>query len=196
MSISVPSGPAQDLGPSDDLLEVDPGLLHVITSMVEHRAGELVYMRRWLHARPEVSRAEHETTAALRERLEVEGLRPRVLHVGTGLVCDIGTQGPLVALRADIDALAMHDAKDVPYRSMHEGACHACGHDVHMVIPWHPRLARGLLWPLAYLRQLCMVIRRNWGTAWKLARGETHLQAAAARSEHVNQLVQWQESRL
>jgi hypothetical protein len=60
----------------------------------------------------------------------------------------------------------------------------------------HPRLARGLLWPLAYLRQLGMVIRRNWGAAWKLARGETRLQAAAARSEHVNQLVQWQESQL
>lgn len=134
MSISVPGGPAQDLGPSDDQLAVDPALLHVITSMVEHRAGELVYMRRWLHARPEVSRAEHETTAALRERLEVEGLHPRVLQVGTGLVCDIGDRGPLVALRADIDALAMHDAKDVPYRSMHEGACHACGHDVHMAV--------------------------------------------------------------
>jgi amidohydrolase len=134
MSISVPSRPAQGLGPSDDLLEVDPGLLHVITSMVEHRAGELVYMRRWLHARPEVSRAEHETTAALRERLEVEGLAPKVLGVGTGLVCDIGGEGPLVALRADIDALAMHDAKDVPYRSLHEGACHACGHDVHMAV--------------------------------------------------------------
>jgi amidohydrolase len=134
MSISVPSMPTEALGPSDDRLEVDPELLHVVTSMVEHRAGELVYMRRWLHARPEVSRAEHETTAALRERLEVEGLAPKVLDVGTGLMCDIGTEGPLVALRADIDALAMHDAKDVPYRSLHEGACHACGHDVHMAV--------------------------------------------------------------
>jgi amidohydrolase len=81
-----------------------------------------------------VSRAEHETTAALRERLMVEGLAPQVLRTGTGLVCDVGSEGPLVALRADIDALAMHDAKDVPYRSMHDGACHACGHDVHTAV--------------------------------------------------------------
>jgi amidohydrolase len=115
-------------------IDLDPQLLHVVRAMVQHRSGELVYMRRWLHARPEVSRLEHETTAALRERLEVEGLAPRVLSVGTGLICDIGTEGPLIALRADIDALAMHDAKDVPYRSLHDGACHACGHDVHMAI--------------------------------------------------------------
>ena len=134
MSISVPSRPDQELGPGTEALDLDAELLHVITSMVEHRAGELVYMRRWLHSRPEVSRAEHETTAALRERLEVEGLAPRVLSVGTGLVCDIGHEGPVVALRADIDALAMHDAKDVPYRSQHDGACHACGHDVHMAV--------------------------------------------------------------
>jgi amidohydrolase len=134
MSITVPGPPAQDLGPSTQPLQIDPDLRHVVEAMVEHRSGELVYMRRWLHARPEVSRAEHETTAALRERLEVEGLAPRVLSVGTGLICDIGTEGPIVALRADIDALAMHDAKDVPYRSMHEGACHACGHDVHMTV--------------------------------------------------------------
>ncbi|MCU0301794.1 MAG: amidohydrolase [Candidatus Nanopelagicales bacterium] len=134
MSISVPGAPVQDLGEGTEALALDPELLHVVTAMVEHRSGELVYMRRWLHARPEVSRAEHETTAALRERLMVEGLDPQVLRVGTGLVCDIGTAGPLVALRADIDALAMHDAKDVPYRSIHDGACHACGHDVHMAV--------------------------------------------------------------
>jgi amidohydrolase len=133
MSISVPRPPRPHF-PLDADLPIDPELLHVVDAMVQHRAGELIYTRRWLHARPEVSRAEHETTAALRERLEVEGLDPKLLTVGTGLVCDIGTSGPIVALRADIDALAMHDAKDVPYRSIHEGACHACGHDVHMAV--------------------------------------------------------------
>ncbi len=58
-----------------------------------------------------------------------------------------------------------------------------------------PRLARGLLWPLAYLRHLGLVIRRNWGAAWKLVRGESRIRAAAIRSEQVNKLVQWQESR-
>ena len=97
-----------------------------------------MYTRRWLHARPEVSRAEHETTAVLRERLQAEGLAPRLLSVGTGLICDIGTEGPLVALRADIDALAMSDTKEVPYRSMNEGACHACGHTCTRLSSWEP----------------------------------------------------------
>ena len=114
-----------------DPLPIRADLVEVVATLVEQRAGELTYMRRWLHARPERSRSEHETTAALRERLIVEGLDPHVLRTGTGLVCDVGEEGPLVALRADIDGLAMHDAKDVPYRSMNDGTCHACGHDVH-----------------------------------------------------------------
>ena len=131
MTSTVAGLPAPGLGPEDGELDLDPDLVQTVHRLVEHRAGELVYMRRWLHARPEVSRAEHQTTAALRERLEVEGLAPKVLDVGTGLVCDLGYEGPLVALRADIDALAMQDVKEVPYRSMNHGACHACGHDVH-----------------------------------------------------------------
>jgi amidohydrolase len=134
MSISVPGPPPEGLGDHDDLLAVDPELVAEVNTRVDQRAGELTYMRRWLHARPELSRVEHETTAALRERLEVERLTPAVLSVGTGLVCDIGDSGPLVALRADIDALAMTDEKDVPYRSIIPGVCHACGHDVHMAV--------------------------------------------------------------
>ncbi len=130
MNIDVQGSPLEALGELPDMT-IDPDLLHVARAMVTHRSGELVYTRRWLHARPEISRAEHETTAALRERLMVQGLRPRVLSVGTGLICDIGHEGPLVALRADIDALAMDEVNNVPYRSMHDGACHACGHDVH-----------------------------------------------------------------
>ncbi len=145
---SVAAGaPAHGLGPEDGELDLDPDLVATVRRMVEHRAGELVYMRRWLHARPEVSRAEHETTATLRERLKVEGLAPTVLDAGTGVVCDVGHAGPLVALRADIDALAMQDVKDVPYRSMNKGACHACGHDVHTTVV----LGAGLI-----LRELLM----------------------------------------
>ncbi|MGB7980041.1 MAG: amidohydrolase [Candidatus Nanopelagicales bacterium] len=133
MGIDVDRFPVEALGDLPDM-RIDPDLLHVARAMVEHRSGELIYTRRWLHARPEVSRAEHETTAALRERLMVEGLKPRVLSVGTGLICDIGEAGPMVALRADIDALAMDDAKDVPYASLNAGVCHACGHDVHTAV--------------------------------------------------------------
>ncbi len=134
MTRPVPEPPASELGPPTGTLPLDADVLPLVAGMVQQRSAELVSLRRWLHARPEVSYAEHGTTEAIRERLAVEGLQPRTLSVGTGLVCDIGQGEPVVALRADIDALAMSDAKDVPYRSTHPGACHACGHDVHTAV--------------------------------------------------------------
>lgn len=104
--------------------------------LAEH-LDELIAFRRHLHAHPERSYEEHETTALVAERLGIAGLRPRTLAVGTGLVCDVpagdGT-GRRVALRADLDALSMPDEKDVAYRSQHEGVAHACGHDVHTTV--------------------------------------------------------------
>jgi amidohydrolase len=49
-------------------------------------------------------------------------------------VCDIGESGPVIGLRADIDALPITDLKDVPYRSTVDGMCHGCGHDAHTAI--------------------------------------------------------------
>lgn len=102
---------------------------------VDRHVHELVAFRRHLHAEPEPSGMERETTLSLLERLTLAGMSPRRLGVGTGLVCDLGPSGgPLVALRADIDALAMHDAKTVSYASRVSGVAHACGHDVHTAI--------------------------------------------------------------
>ncbi|MBI2705487.1 MAG: amidohydrolase [Actinobacteria bacterium] len=95
---------------------------------------ELVALRRHLHAQPELAFEEHRTTEYLIERLSVTGLEPRVLSCGTGLVCDVGEQPPRVALRADIDALAMDDEVDAPYCSQVPGVAHACGHDVHTTV--------------------------------------------------------------
>ncbi|MFD1542309.1 M20 family metallopeptidase [Nonomuraea guangzhouensis] len=96
---------------------------------------ELVAFRRDLHMHPELAFAEYRTTQRIAERLTAAGLMPSVLPRGTGLICDVGSgDGPTVALRADIDALPLHDEKDVPYRSTVPGACHACGHDVHTTI--------------------------------------------------------------
>ncbi len=105
----------------------------------EHGEG-LVALRRNLHAHPELSGQERATTDLVQERLELAGLSPRRLAVGVGLVCDIRPNGDatddteLLALRADLDALAMADEKDVTYRSQVPGVSHACGHDVHTVI--------------------------------------------------------------
>jgi amidohydrolase len=95
---------------------------------------QLVATRRHLHAHPEIGYAEFETTSFLEERLRHHGLTPRRLPTGTGLVVDVGSGGPVVVLRADIDALALADLKDVPYASTRDGLAHACGHDVHTTV--------------------------------------------------------------
>lgn len=103
---------------------------------------ELVAFRRDLHMHPELGNQEFRTTAAIKARLEQAGLRPRTLPMGTGLLCDIhpgladrwdGVR-PMLALRADIDALPIPDTKTVPYRSTVPGRAHACGHDVHTTV--------------------------------------------------------------
>ncbi|HXP21934.1 MAG TPA: amidohydrolase [Streptosporangiaceae bacterium] len=99
--------------------------------------AELIEFRRDLHAHPETGYSEYRTTRRIALRLEAAGLRPSILPKGTGLIVDIGagaSDEPIVALRADIDALPITDEKNVPYRSQTANACHACGHDVHASI--------------------------------------------------------------
>ncbi|MCJ1677724.1 amidohydrolase [Streptomyces sp. APSN-46.1] len=104
----------------------------------DHLRAELIAFRRDLHMYPELGNQEFRTTAAIKARLEKAGLRPRVLKSGTGLVCDVGRWDgvrPILALRADIDALPIPDAKThVPYRSTFPDRAHACGHDVHTAV--------------------------------------------------------------
>ncbi|MGW1541183.1 amidohydrolase [Streptomyces sp. NPDC002309] len=108
-------------------------------TLPEPLRAELVAFRRDLHMHPELGNQEFRTTAAIKARLEKAGLRPRVLAAGTGLVCDIGVPGDqwrggpeMLAMRADIDALPIPDAKtECPYRSTVPDRAHACGHDVH-----------------------------------------------------------------
>lgn len=107
-------------------------------ALPEALRAELVAFRRDLHMHPELGNQEFRTTAALKARLEEAGLKPRVLAIGTGLICDIGDWDgvrPVLALRADIDALPIPDTKTgVPYRSTVPDRAHACGHDVHTTV--------------------------------------------------------------
>ncbi|MDX6393078.1 MAG: hypothetical protein QOJ73_4141 [Streptosporangiaceae bacterium] len=99
--------------------------------------AELIEFRRDLHAHPELGYHEHRTTRRVALRLAAAGLRPVILPKGTGMLVDIGSEadgGPLVALRADLDALPVSDEKQVPYRSTVPNVCHACGHDVHTTV--------------------------------------------------------------
>ncbi len=110
-----------------------------VDAFVESTGDELVAFRRRIHAHPELSGREFAITEALKSRLEVAHLAPQVLPSGTGIICDVGPDAndataPTVALRADLDALAMGDETATAYRSKVPGVAHACGHDVHTTV--------------------------------------------------------------
>ncbi len=94
----------------------------------------IIQLRRHFHAHPEVSLQEYETCKKVEEELDALEIPHR--KVGeTGVYAWIdGKKSPLgkiVALRGDMDALAMEDLKTVSYHSQRKGFCHACGHDAH-----------------------------------------------------------------
>lgn len=116
------------------------GVPHVarITALAADVRAEMIDVRRHIHAHPEPARGEHEATALVAARLRAAGLTPRLLP-GSGLTCDIGpgvgeTGRRLTAVRADLDALPIEEAGDLPYRSTRRGYSHACGHDAHTAI--------------------------------------------------------------
>ena len=93
----------------------------------------LTGIRRHIHANPEIGLAEFETSRFIRSTLEHYGLVVSGPLATTGLYVDIVGEypGPIVAYRADIDALPIEDAKSVPYKSSNAGLAHLCGHDAH-----------------------------------------------------------------
>ncbi|MBV9012728.1 MAG: amidohydrolase [Pseudonocardiales bacterium] len=102
-----------------------------LDAWLNDNADLVVGWRRHIHAHPEPARHEYATTEYVVNILREAGLRPEVLPVGTGVLCDVG-QGPrCVALRADIDALRLAEITGLPFASTVEGVCHACGHDAH-----------------------------------------------------------------
>ena len=102
----------------------------VIETIVEKYDEDLIAFRRDLHAHPELSWNEVRSTHLVATRLEEAGFAVTRLP-GSGLIADIGSTRPLVALRADLDALPVDDRTEDPWSSMTPGVAHACGHDVH-----------------------------------------------------------------
>lgn len=95
----------------------------------------LIALRRKIHAHPEIARAEHGTTRLISDTLDALGIASTVLPCGTGLVAEIsGGPGPLIALRADLDALPLTEGSGLPFASSVPGMAHACGHDVHTTV--------------------------------------------------------------
>ena len=91
---------------------------------------DLAKTRQQIHQHPEVSEDEHETTIFLKGYLRKLGIEPLNYPLKTGLIAEIGSGHPIIALRADIDALPIQENTGLSYAS-ENGAMHACGHDFH-----------------------------------------------------------------
>jgi amidohydrolase len=109
-------------------------VLEKIRSLSVEYARDVVVMRRHIHAHPELSYQEFNTARYVVAQLKSFGLNPAEGVATTGVVAEIKGNNPekkTVALRADMDALPITEANDVPYKSQNPGVMHACGHDVH-----------------------------------------------------------------
>ena len=102
-------------------------------SFIDRHQDNWTALRRDLHAHPELAFAETRTSDRVAERLALAGLEVRRGLAGTGVVglLEGRRPGPMIGLRADMDALPLHEANDFAHRSTHAGRMHACGHDGH-----------------------------------------------------------------
>jgi len=105
-----------------------------ILTQARSLADQLTAWRRDIHTHPELSFQEQRTANLVAEELAVLGIEAQRGVGKTGVVGYLGDAGPVVAIRADMDALPIHEANDVPYRSQTPGVMHACGHDAHTAI--------------------------------------------------------------
>lgn len=96
---------------------------------------DIVAIRRHIHQHPELSFEEVETSLYIQQELNSTGIPFKKGFVGTGIAAWINgrsEKGMTVALRADMDALPVHEKNDLPFKSVNTGKMHACGHDLHM----------------------------------------------------------------
>lgn len=99
--------------------------------MTDTLSEQLISWRRELHQHPELSNHEFATTERITAWLKQADIRVLPFALKTGVVVEIGQGEPLIALRADIDALPIEEATAQPFASKNPGVMHACGHDVH-----------------------------------------------------------------
>ena len=105
-----------------------------IKQLAKDIAGDIVAVRQHLHSHPELSFQEFETAKFVASTLKKIGLEPKEGIAKTGISALIEGKNPskkVIALRADIDALPITEANEIPYKSQNNGIMHACGHDVH-----------------------------------------------------------------
>ncbi|MEX1183378.1 MAG: amidohydrolase [Gemmatimonadota bacterium] len=108
-----------------------------MTSLLRQAVGferDLVAIRQDLHRHPELAFREQRTARIAADAVAALGFRVRRDVGRTGVVAEIGEGLPVVALRADMDALPIQESSDVAYRSTVDGVMHACGHDAHVAM--------------------------------------------------------------
>jgi amidohydrolase len=103
-------------------------------AQAQQLAGQLVAWRRDIHMHPELSFQEQRTARLVADTLAELGIEAQTGVGKTGVVGYLGEGSPVIAIRADMDALPIHETNDVPYRSQTPGVMHACGHDAHTAI--------------------------------------------------------------
>jgi hippurate hydrolase len=109
-------------------------IIHKIKALARQWAGEFIDVRHHLHAHPELSFQEQETSRYVQQKLDTFGIPYRAPVAGTGVVGLIKGKNPqkrIIALRADMDALPIEETGEKSYKSTRQGVMHACGHDVH-----------------------------------------------------------------
>jgi amidohydrolase len=113
-------------------------LVNRVDAELARIAPQLSQVRRHIHQRPELSGKEFSTTAYVSKRLKAGGVPHEVAPGKRGILTQIVAaaepDSPVVAIRADIDALPIQEENDIPYRSRKPGVMHACGHDAHTAI--------------------------------------------------------------
>ncbi|MFY8020531.1 MAG: M20 metallopeptidase family protein, partial [Bacteroidia bacterium] len=108
--------------------------IETIKKLASEIQDELITTRRHLHAHPELSFVEYQTSAYLKDKLKEIGIQQFEEKANTGFTAMIEGKNPskkIVALRADMDALPIEEKNDIRYKSKNVGVMHACGHDVH-----------------------------------------------------------------
>ena len=103
---------------------------------IQNLQFDLVRWRRELHQKPELGFEEEITSRFIQQKLETWGIAYKAGIAKTGVVATIASKysGKVLGIRADMDALPVREANEVPYKSQHEGKMHACGHDGHTAI--------------------------------------------------------------